>query len=74
MQTLWLRGDSSLREGGGRNCLKEYLQEQNVLKGFFCNISIRNVYINDITPISAYVLVKPELPRQQVPEIREVIL
>jgi len=30
--------------------------------------------INGITPASAYVFVKPELPRQQVNEIREVIL
>jgi len=30
--------------------------------------------INGITSASVYVLVKPELPRQQVHEIREVIL
>jgi len=30
--------------------------------------------INGITPASAYVLVKPELPRQQVRTIREVAL
>ena len=34
----------------------------------------QDLHINGITPTSAYVLVKPELPRQQVREIREIIL
>jgi len=32
------------------------------------------MHINGLTSASAYVLIKPGLPRQQVREIREVIL
>ena len=62
-----------------RNCLKGYLEEQEQIiemywKDLCCNISTKESHINGFTIASAYVSVKPELPSQQVREIREVIL